>query len=125
MTSLQKNSPVLFQLLSDLDGGIAANELRNVLGQLRSKLREFHDKYSDAVESETTIAPAENATDFSRMDFFPRWPPIRSRGKYKMDVGTLANASESCKKYPSGHPTLLPGIFTVYCSHGKMNTLAG
>ena len=48
--------------------------------------------------------------------YFPCLPKIRDRGFYDIDSSSKA---VGCTKQSSGHPTLLPGIFTVYCPHGK------
>jgi hypothetical protein len=42
----------------------------------------------------------------------------RPRGQYGMDEKKSDN---SCQKKYKGHPSLLPGVFTVYCPHGNRN----
>ena len=39
----------------------------------------------------------------------------RNRGHFDADG---AGKIVGCRKYSQRHPTLLPGIFTVYCPHG-------
>ena len=66
-------------------------------------------------------------------------PAIRGRGRYDQDKATrtrryyskmskFANEEEeetgsenyhTCKKSYKGHKTLMAGIFTVYCEHGR------
>ena len=60
----------------------------------------------------------------SKLSFFPNLPQIR--GPYCYSVDQLSSCKHSkntenedaCRKYSSTHPTLTPGIFTVYCEHG-------
>ena len=37
---------------------------------------------------------------------------------YEADKKASADKNEQCRKESWGHPTLSPGIFTLYCSHG-------
>ena len=37
---------------------------------------------------------------------------------YEADLKLLAKKTDSCRKLWYGHPTLSPGIFTIYCQHG-------
>ena len=52
---------------------------------------------------------------------FPNLPPIRKRGRFVQDKNSLKVAE--CRKQYKGHPRLRPGIFTIYCLHGKNGTL--
>ena len=51
--------------------------------------------------------------------FFPNLPKYRERGLFSMDSEAITSDQKPCRKTLRGHPTLLPGIFTVYCPHGK------
>ena len=57
--------------------------------------------------------------DYLRTDdsYFPNLPIFRSRGPYVADTGKRAKI---CTKRGGSHPTLLPGIFTLFCSHGMV-----
>ncbi|XP_056021296.1 uncharacterized protein LOC125649645 isoform X2 [Ostrea edulis] len=66
----------------------------------------------------------ENTTATSLMDnhllkdsFFPSLLPLRSRGTYKMDFTTNKKGKYECTK-SKGHPSLLPGVFCLFCEHG-------
>ena len=48
-------------------------------------------------------------------DFFPNLPILRGRGVYQ--AYSTKNAAV-CSKATSRHPTLLPGLFTLFCQHG-------
>eukprot|EP00112_Aurelia_sp_Birch-Aquarium-sp1_P011847 Seg249.10 transcript_id=Seg249.10/GoldUCD/mRNA.D3Y31 product="hypothetical protein" protein_id=Seg249.10/GoldUCD/D3Y31 len=50
--------------------------------------------------------------------FFPTLPKYRERGLFSMDTEATTPDEKPCRKTHRGHPTLLPGIFTVYCPHG-------
>jgi hypothetical protein len=48
--------------------------------------------------------------------YFPSLPKVGVRGVYKVD----SRKAVGCTKRSGGHPTLLPGIFTLYCPHGEL-----
>ena len=48
--------------------------------------------------------------------YFPSLPLVRFRGSYVADT---RKTSKVCTKHGTAHPTLLPGIFTLFCSHGE------
>ena len=50
------------------------------------------------------------------MAFFPQLPVIRSRGSYRAD---RVRKEKICTKHTTGHPSLLPGVFVMFCQHGK------
>ena len=70
------------------------------------------------------LNPFNNATpltdtlpsDDDPLDFFPHLISRRGRGKYELD--TISD-EKICNKYYRGHPKLTPGIFTLFCPHGK------
>lgn len=47
--------------------------------------------------------------------YFPALPLVRFRGSYVADT---VKTSKDCTKHGTNHPTLFPGIFTLFCSHG-------
>lgn len=47
--------------------------------------------------------------------FFPSLNKYRERGVFQ---GDRHKSKTSCRKLYPGHPSLLPGIFTLYCPHG-------
>lgn len=46
---------------------------------------------------------------------YPSMPAVCKRGRYEADCRKPVG---SCKKTGARHPSLLPGIFTVFCPHG-------
>ena len=75
------------------------------------------DPFSDALAQTKQLAPPKN----TEMSFFPHLPALQSRGKYVADKSSekRAKINQRCQKKYRGHPTLLPGVFTVFCPHGK------
>ena len=61
------------------------------------------------------LSPAENDLSFS-----PQLPLLTGKGKYAADKLLSRNkqTSDSCRKDSYGHPSLSPGIFTIFCPHG-------
>ena len=49
--------------------------------------------------------------------FSPSLPRIRNRRHYVADVGKKSKVQLCTKRY-TGHPSLTPGIFTLFCPHG-------
>lgn len=49
--------------------------------------------------------------------FFPHLPVLWERRRYKSDKQKDASC---CTKLYRGHPSLLPGIFTLFCPHGPL-----
>ena len=48
--------------------------------------------------------------------FFPSLPSIRKRKLYSADKSSRGSI---CTKKSYGHPSLLPGVFTLFCKHGR------
>ena len=53
----------------------------------------------------------------SPLDVFPALPPLNSRGVYTADLKKAE--LKRCEKSVTRHTTLSPGIFTMFCRHGK------
>ena len=54
----------------------------------------------------------------NHLSHFPSLPVIRGTGRYSADQHTRTADEHNCRKVSYGHPTLTPGIFTLYCTHG-------
>ena len=54
----------------------------------------------------------------SPCDVFPSLPKVHGHGMYEADKKASTDKNEQCRKESWGHPTLSPGIFTLYCPHG-------
>ena len=64
-----------------------------------------------------SIYPPPDVND-SKFSFFPHLPLLHGLGNYKADKQREVTDLNNCRKYSYGHPTLTPGIFTLYCQHG-------
>lgn len=60
--------------------------------------------------------PEEN--ELKSLWFFPMLPCVRIRRCYEADSDCKAPI---CTKKSTGHPLLTPGIFTLFCPHGKLS----
>ena len=49
--------------------------------------------------------------------FFPSLPSIRKRKLYIVQTKVQGEVYATKKSY--GHPSLLPGVFTLFCKHGR------
>ena len=54
------------------------------------------------------------ANNFS---YFPSLPQLHGNAVYQIDKCRTTTGSDVCNKRISKHPTLTPGIFTIYCPH--------
>ena len=61
----------------------------------------------------------DDAVPDERYSHWPSLRQIRRRGRYIVDDKADSKRQQSCHKMSSGHPTLLPGVFTMFCQHGK------
>ena len=106
---LQKSFPILFRLIISLDTTHIPDELRPILIEIVKKSK----RPFEAVKPEQEVA-------FSDVDdscsFYPHLTRKRSRRLYKAD---LSRRHPTCSKAYKGHPSLLPGIFTAFCPHGR------
>lgn len=66
---------------------------------------------------ESTTATSLMDNHLLKDSFFPSLLPLRSRGTYKMDFTTNKKGKYECTK-SKGHPSLLPGVFCLFCEHG-------
>ena len=110
MHILQEEVPLLFKLFSDIDG--IPPPLFSIL---RTMLKIAYQPFLAPDSNLENYCNADDNEDIS-LSYFPSLPIIRQRGNYRNDL----NRKQSiCNKKGAGHPTLLPGIFTLFCSHGN------
>lgn len=110
LSLLQHEVPVLFTLLENLPH-LPKGVLEPVIHRLIAvSLAPFT---SDSATADTYLepTPAENS-----LAYFPQLKPLRARRRYTAD----RSSSRICTKKNSGHPSLLPGIFTLFCQHGNL-----
>ena len=115
LEELQLEMPVIFKVISNIP-----NSIKSQVNQLLRDLEQWaFMPYS--LQKEST---AESAISLqSPLSFFPQLPIQRARGFFRCDRNTATrHHGKQCSKTARGHPSLLPGIFTLFCQHGKYNT---
>lgn len=107
---LQEEIPVVFELIRAL-GYFSKEILCPVLNELLKVANASFSSYGN--DGGHTQDPIQSST--SQLACFPVLPRIRSRGDYQSDKKA---SGPICTKRRSKHPSLLPGIFTIFCQHG-------
>ena len=88
---------------------------KKAISELISALIDKAEVHSVRDYSTQTIT-ADNEL-LQELSYFPHLLPTRTRGVYEADKHLRKAAG--CTKRSSGHPSLLPGIFTLFCPHGE------
>ncbi len=108
---IQKMAPVVFNAL----GTIKSQKLPTKWIDL------FHALYQVSTgtfrNSQHQLPEADSNSDCTKLDYFPHWPALYTRGTYQADKNSKVQA-EVCSKDIKQN-SLMPGLFTVYCEHGK------
>lgn len=102
---LQEECPLLFEIL---------RESNSLPSQFCPVLRELLKRSKAPFNVPENVLCNQNIQN-NDDGYFPTLPIVRSRGSYVADSRQKAKI---CTKRGSSHPTLLPGIFTLFCSHG-------
>ena len=76
----------------------------------------IYRKAQDTLCTTPVSTPLTSAADPGH--YFPNLPPVRDRGSYSTD--RCKKEASDCRKTAGRHPNLIPGIFTMFCTHGKM-----
>lgn len=108
---LQTTVPVLFRMLMTMKRQFPFSEFRNCLHYFQQKV--FDPFLKDPCPSEV-----ETGED-DELSYFPSLLKIRKRGFFVADKKGLKVKDDMCTKFSKGHPSLLPGVFTLFCPHGK------
>lgn len=114
MKLLQHHTPVLFNLLKRLEKyphALLAPILHTLLKKVEAPF--VGQPVSPGCDETPTSEPG---TELNHLSFFPKLPPVRGRNDYAADGN---KDTKACNKYSHGHPSLLPGVFTVFCQHGE------
>ena len=107
-----RNNASFFQLLSP-PGNFPRQIMSPVLDVLkRVTLAPFGEV---TVDNSTSLVNGEET-----LCFFPSLPRIHNRRHYEADVDTKVHL---CTKKYTTHPSLTPGIFTLFCPHGVYNIM--
>ena len=115
LATLQEYVPILVKFLhATTNGGIKSPS--DIVGELVTHILDVcRAPYSEPPPPPASyLPPAE-----SQLSFFPQLPLRIGKGKYAADDHMWKNKhSDSCRKLSYGHPSLSPGIFTIFCPHG-------
>ena len=112
METLQQEVPILFEVLGTVSH-LPKKAISSLITSLIEKAKApFHYSKSESVE--TAIPMVDQ---FQELSYFPHLLSVRTRGVYEADKH-LCKAT-GCNKHSSGHPSLLPGLFTLFCPHGE------
>lgn len=108
---LHKKMPIIFEVIE------SGAEVRD-LGNLLSELWEIAVDPFVCAREDTSL---EENVDVEDLSFFPTLHKYRNRGIFEMDLKNMKKkqGTECCKRF-AGHPSLLPGIFTIFCPHGNL-----
>ena len=119
LSFLQQEFPVLFELIYNLQSNsYEYHSLQHVLAPVISEMvKRANAPFAGSCSANTTQTPVHTPDDVS---FFPHLPSVRVRRVYTADKNT---SNKVCTKHRIGHPTLLPGVFTLFCQHSKRISL--
>jgi len=108
LSILQHSVPVIFSLVSKLKEQFPRKEFHDLLEVLIEKSL---SPFQNSIPFESTIS------DESDVSYFPSIPVKRGRGRFPHDTHRVGTSK--CRKTAEGHPSLLPGVFTLFCKHGN------
>ena len=112
MAFLQKEAPVLFTLIECLPS-YPTEAFQPILKRLvELSLAPFTQDFTESI---VLVTMHTDINDDDMISYFPKLPSLRKQKIYKAD----SSKSSVCTKKSSRHPSLLPGIFTLYCQHGN------
>ena len=113
MKDLQEEIPVLFELIRSLHTyprKLLSPLLQSLLDKSLAPFTTQPYPYTKLPSSATTVC------DEQSLSFFPTLPSVRCRPVYSADKKCK---QQICTKRRSKHPSLLPGVFTIFCEHGN------
>jgi len=108
LKSLQREAPIFFNILTELMGSCFPEEFKGLLLFLCDK--------SMVPFAGACVVSTSDRVSSTSLCSFPNLPELRLRGRFAQDKDGVK--TDSCRKFYRGHPRLMPGIFTIYCSHG-------
>ncbi|KAH3862488.1 hypothetical protein DPMN_025455 [Dreissena polymorpha] len=109
LSIIQQQVPVIAAFLAGCSEKLPDHS-RQLLHELLSMLKQTFD---------APTAPKSNYAELteSPCDVFPSLPTVHGSGRYEADRKANHDNSDQYRKESWGHPTLSPGIFTMYCPH--------
>ncbi len=112
---LQEYAPLLASFLSACRKGPGGVIPDNVLSVIDHILLTVHAPFTRPAPLAQSYPPPNPSSPLS---FFPHLPQLHGYGVYEADKARPTKDDDMCQKRSYGHPTLSPGIFTIYCPHG-------
>ncbi len=120
---LKTKFPVLHDIVITFESFKCPAALLSVIKLLVSKSKKpFEGK--NAVSDADSLLVDNNENEDDHELSYSHWPGLeqgRRRGQYAIDKESKKSPM-NCHKSSKGHPTLLPGVFTMFCEHGKLCT---
>lgn len=113
MSQLQRTIPVLFDLLLSVES--YPHQIMSLI--LQEMIRKSTMPFEKKTWSEQPVVANKDECLYKSLSFFPNLPRLRTRRTYEADKGTK---EKICTKRGPGHPSLLPGMFTIFCQHGTL-----
>lgn len=106
---IQQHAPVLAQFINTCptEDGVLPEDVRKLLHLL---LRILTAPFQGSPPL-TSVYPTPTEHPLS---FFPSLPKLHGDAAYEADRVASRSEQDSCRKNSYGHPTLSPGIFTIY-----------
>lgn len=118
MNQLQNASPILFDLLLSVEKyphQLMSPILDKLIEKATNPFRDDHSEANDSVSCKKQQLGNSDGCVEKSLSYFPSLPQVRARRRYEADKN---NKERICTKKGIGHPSLLPGIFTIFCEHG-------
>lgn len=114
LTYLQETAPVLTQWMTLVHAQGQWDQ--NCRELLRLIVRNIAVSVSNLPDTHNDLEPEAP----NKLCCYPNLPKLRASLRYAADVGRSKNDPKetNCRKESYGHPTLSPGIFTIFCPHG-------
>lgn len=115
LTSLQTTVPILTRFLHSSERDERGKPCNEVCDILKHILKVCQAPFKDGPPSSSLYS----AIHENKIAFFPSLPKLLGPANYLADTTKHpSRASDSCRKESYGHPSLSPGIFTIFCPHG-------
>ena len=113
---LHENVPILYRLMCNHTEMSLPQEYRKLVKEmlLKAQLPFLRNE-------KHPLFPPSNTESHDCYAYFPSLPKYCSRPSYRSDKRPINDVRVNefyCTKKYSGHPSLLPGIFTFFCPHG-------
>ncbi|XP_066277571.1 uncharacterized protein [Branchiostoma lanceolatum] len=110
---LQKRAPVLADFVCSVT--VAGRIPSDVSPVLLSLMAVLHETF-EAVEVPASFPDPTPESPHS--SFFPAYSLVCGLPRFAMNEARKRKETDSCRKESYGHPSLTPGLFTLFCPHG-------